>query len=213
MSQPSTRSASPAAMRTAWMSAGLFATRTCVVTAPPFWARPVWSSTLAPLCSRCAAMPSSAPMVTTPVPPTPVIRMFQGWSRLLRNCGSGRFTSRSLLPVPLRLRRPPPLMVTKLGQKPFTQLKSLLQLDWSISRLRPYSVSLGSTATQFDFTPQSPQPSQTSELIAVRLAGSGILPRLRRRRFSAAQVWSKISTEVPATSRRRFCCASSSLRS
>ena len=80
--------------------------------------------------------------------------------------------------------------MTKLGQKPCTQLKSLLQLLWSISRLRPYSVSSGSTDTQFDFTPQSPQPSQTSELMTVRFAGSTILPRLRRRRFSAAQVWS-----------------------
>ena len=35
------------------------------------------------------------------------------------------------------------------------------QLDWSISRLRPNSVSLGSTDTQKLFTPQSPQPSQT----------------------------------------------------
>ena len=57
-------------------------------------------------------------------------------------------------------------------------------------RLRPNSVSTGATDTQFDLTPQSPQPSQTSSLITTRLAGSGYLPRLRRRRFSAAQVWS-----------------------
>jgi hypothetical protein len=79
---------------------------------------------------------------------------------------------------------------TKLGQKPLAQEKSLLQLLWSISRLRPYSVSFGSTDTQNDFSPQSPQPSQTSELMNRRFFGSSILPRLRRRRFSVAQVWS-----------------------
>ena len=75
-------------------------------------------------------------------------------------------------------------------RKPFTQEKSLLQLDWSIWRLRPYSVSSGCTATQFDWTEQSPQPSQTSSLMITRLSGSGNVPRLRRRRFSEAQVWS-----------------------
>jgi hypothetical protein len=34
--------------------------------------------------------------------------------------------------------------------------------DWSIARLRPNSVSSGSTDTQFDCTEQSPQPSQTA---------------------------------------------------
>ena len=83
-----------------------------------------------------------------------------------------------------------PCTVTKDGQKPFTQEKSLLQLDWSMVRLRPHSVSSGCTDTQFDFTPQSPQPSQTSSLMMTRLSGSGNVPRFRRRRFSAAQVWS-----------------------
>ena len=83
-----------------------------------------------------------------------------------------------------------PCTVTKDGQKPFTQEKSLLQLDWSIWRLRPNSVSTGCTATQFDCTEQSPQPSQTRSLMMTRLSGSGNSPRLRRRRFSAAQVWS-----------------------
>ena len=89
----------------------------------------------------------------------------------------------------------------------------MLQPLWSISRLRPNSVSFGSTATQNDFSPQSPQPSQTSELIMTRFFGSGILPRLRRRRFSVAQVWSKISTDTPSISRRRFWVASSRSRS
>ena len=66
----------------------------------------------------------------------------------------------------------------------------MLQADWSMARLVPSSVSSGDTATQFDFTPQSPQPSHTAGLMNTRLSGSGNLPRLRRRRFSAAQVWS-----------------------
>ena len=49
-------------------------------------------------------------------------------------------------------------------------------------------VSTGWMATQFDLTPQSPQPSQTSSLMKTRRFGSGYSPRLRRRRFSAAQV-------------------------
>jgi hypothetical protein len=55
----------------------------------------------------------------------------------------------------------PPVTVTKLGQKPFTQDRSWLQLLWLIWRLRPNSVSSGSTETQLLFTEQSPQPSQT----------------------------------------------------
>ena len=54
------------------------ARRTCEVTAPFFWLMPVMSSTLAPLRSRWAAMPISAPMVITPVPPMPVMRMLKG---------------------------------------------------------------------------------------------------------------------------------------
>ena len=61
---------------------------------------------------------------------------------------------------------------------------------WSMKRLRPNSVSTAPTDMQFDLSLQSPQPSHTRSLITTRLAGSGNLPRLRRRRFSAAQVWS-----------------------
>jgi hypothetical protein len=59
-----------------------------------------------------------------------------------------------------------------------------------MARLVPNSVSTGVTLRQFDCTEQSPQPSQTAWLMNTRLAGSGKVPRLRRRRFSAAQVWS-----------------------
>ena len=57
-------------------------------------------------------------------------------------------------------------------------------------RLRPNSVSTEATDMQFDLLLQSPQPSHTRSLMTTRVAGSGNLPRLRRRRFSAAQVWS-----------------------
>ena len=50
----------------------------------------------------------------------------------------------------LGLRSLPPSTVTKLGQNPLRQEKSLLQLDWLILRFRPYSVSTGSTLKQLD---------------------------------------------------------------
>lgn len=66
----------------------------------------------------------------------------------------------------------------------------MLQLFWLMRRLRPKSVSTGSTDRQFDCTEQSPQPSQTSSLMTTVLAGVASLPRFLRRRFSVAQVWS-----------------------
>ena len=57
-------------------------------------------------------------------------------------------------------------------------------------RLRPNSVSSGITDRQFDWMLQSPQPSQTSSLITTRLSGASMVPRLRLRCSSAAQVWS-----------------------
>src|SRR3546814_1829410 len=90
--------------------------------------------------------------------------------------GSGSAAHSSAAPSPLTaccLRMLPPWAVTKLGQKPFTQEKSLLQDDWSMARLRPNSVSTGTTETQLDCTEQSPQPSQTSSLMKARFGGSG----------------------------------------
>ena len=82
--------------------------------------------------------------------------------------GAGKSAMLSTAPegVPLGGSSPffsvPPSTVTKLGQKPLRQEKSLLHADWSIFRLRPNSVSTGTTERQFDCTEQSPQPSQTS---------------------------------------------------
>src|ERR1700761_802468 len=55
-----------------------------------------------------------------------------------------------------------------------------------MARLRPNSVSSGSTEMQFDCTEQSPQPSQTAGLIRTRRAGSSGVPRLRRGGVSGA---------------------------
>ena len=49
----------------------------------------------------------------------------------------------------------------------------MLQDDWSMVRFLPNSVSSGCTETQFDFTPQSPQPSHTSSLMMTRLSRIG----------------------------------------
>ncbi|KAG1317207.1 hypothetical protein G6F63_015764 [Rhizopus arrhizus] len=72
-SPASSRSASPMATRVFIRCSGDCASTTCEYTAPPFCARPAMSSTEQPLPSRCAAMPSNWPMVTTPVPPTPAM--------------------------------------------------------------------------------------------------------------------------------------------
>ena len=134
------------------------------------------SSTLQPLPSRCAAMPRSAPIVTTPVPPMPVTRMPYG-SAVAGRTGSGR-SGNSPAAAFFGFRSVPPSTVTKLGQKPLTHEKSLLHELWSIVRFRPNSVSTGATDTQFDLTPQSPQPSQTSSLMNDALRRIGELAAL-----------------------------------
>ncbi|MDT4863014.1 hypothetical protein FQZ97_977020 [compost metagenome] len=137
-------------------------------------------------------MPSSWPMVMTPVPPTPATMMPQASASSVGKAGCGTTPPLHSRPPAFLsfLRSWPPSTVTKLGQKPLTQEKSLLQLLWLMVRLRPNSVSSGSTDRQLLCTLQSPQPSHTSSLITTRSAGSTSVPRLRRRRFSVAQVWS-----------------------
>ena len=151
------------------------------------------SSTEQPLPSTCAAMARIWPTVTTPVPPMPVTKMPNG-SAVDGIVGVGKAGTSgpplSAAAAFFGFFKPPPSTVTKLGQKPVVHEKSLLHDDWLIWRLRPSSVSSGSTDRQFDCTEQSPQPSQTASLMTARLAGSGYSLRLRRRRFSEAQVWS-----------------------
>ncbi len=118
-SQPISRSAEPAAMRVAWIASGCSAMRTWLVTGPFFWERPVTSSSEQPLPSRCAAMPSSAPTVTTPVPPMPATSTSKGRSQGA-GAGSGR-PAKTAPPVvsaaSARARRTrPPFTLTKLGQ-------------------------------------------------------------------------------------------------
>jgi hypothetical protein len=57
------------------MASWLSAISTWLQVAPPFCARPAASCVTMPLPSMCAAMPSSWPMVMTPVPPTPATTM------------------------------------------------------------------------------------------------------------------------------------------
>ena len=89
-------------------------------------------------------------MVTMPVPPMPVtitpIGLVDRAAAPVPAVPPHR--PRSSMPLP-RLSLAPST-VTKDGQKPFRQEKSLLQLDWSMVRLRPNSVSSGCTETQFD---------------------------------------------------------------
>ena len=63
--------------------------RMWLVTAPPFCAMPVMSSTLALLPSRCAAIARIAPTVSTPVPPMPVTSSACGASLTSRTAGTG----------------------------------------------------------------------------------------------------------------------------
>src|SRR5690242_17295874 len=98
-------------------------------------------------------MVTMAPIVTTPVPPTPVTSRSYGLSSETV-AGNGSLAARAwkssaLTSFFLRL---PPSTVTKLGQKPFRQEKSLLQEERLICRLRPNGVSFGSTDRQFDST-------------------------------------------------------------
>jgi hypothetical protein len=190
-SQAITRSALAVSTLVVWMASGRLAIWMWLQVAPPFCARPPASCVTTPRPSRCAATPSSWPMVMTPVPPTPPTTMPQGFSVSGRlGSGSGGSAERSPRFSFFAFFSVPPSTVTKLGQKPFTQEKSLLQVFWLMRRLRPNSVSSGSTDRQLLCTEQSPQPSQTSSLITTVLAGVASLPRLRRRRFSVAQVWS-----------------------
>ncbi len=45
----------------------------------------------------------------------------------------------------------------------------MLQALWSMARLRPSGVCLGTMDRQLDCTPQSPQPSHTASLMKIRL--------------------------------------------
>ena len=78
---------------------------------------------------------------------------------------------------------------------------------------RPSGVSSGCTDRQLDTAPQSPQPSQTRGLMAIRLVGVATLPRLRPRRSSAAHGWWCTSTVTPSTAASSVCTSTISSRS
>ena len=89
-SAASKRSARPLTMRGVVTCSGELARRTWLNTAPPFCAKPEKSKVINAFPSRCAAMPNNAPIVRTPVPPTPVTAMLKGWSRFILGWGSGK---------------------------------------------------------------------------------------------------------------------------
>ena len=73
--------------------------------------------------SMCAAMPSIAPTVTTPVPPMPAIIMLKLWLPNGARSGSGSWRNvSSSTKSPLGLRGSAPWIVMNDGQNPFTQL-------------------------------------------------------------------------------------------
>ena len=121
-SQAITRSALAVSTLVVKMASGRLAICTWLQVAPPFWARPPASCVTTPRPSMCAAMPSSWPMVMTPVPPTPPTTMPQACSATgSAGSGSGGIAARSPWVCFFGLRSWPPSTVTKLGQKPFTQ--------------------------------------------------------------------------------------------
>ena len=134
-----------------------------------------------PLPSRWAAMAEHlAEMVTTPVPPTPVtIDRSRAWSSAgQRRLGHGL----QACAATLRLRAWSPLALAQLSavDRDEARAEALRRRRSPCCRPTgrsracvPSSVSSGTTATQFDFLPQSPQPSQTASLMNTRLSGSG----------------------------------------
>ena len=122
LSQAITRSACAVSTLVVWMASGRMAIWMWLQVAPPFCARPPASCVTTPLPSRCAAMPSSWPMVMTPVPPTPPTTMPQAASATGRlGSGSGGIAARSPFCCCFGFFNAPPSTVTKLGQKPFRQ--------------------------------------------------------------------------------------------
>ena len=188
-SAASIRSAPPIGMRTTSRSDSEPAICTCATTAPFFCAMPVKSSVLTAFPSICAAIARMAPAVTMPPPPIPANNPRQ--TPRVGSVGSGRqaanSASRFCHDTSATGALGAPGSVTKLGQNPFRQDRSTLQLVGLMRRLRPRSVSTGSIAMQLDCTEQSPQFSQTASLMTTCRAALAIDPRLRRRRFSVAQ--------------------------
>src|SRR5580692_8732685 len=89
-SQPRYRSHSPAAALLA-ADSGDALILTSETTAPPFWARPIWSSVRTSRLANPAAAARICDTVTIPVPPTPVIRVVCGAaSTSNRATGAGR---------------------------------------------------------------------------------------------------------------------------
>ena len=141
------------------------------------------------------------------MPPIPVTTISKGLSKLI-SFGRGILLNISVgisdAEVTFLFLGVAPVTVTNEGQKPSTQLKSLLHVDWLTLRFLPNLVSKGSIEIQFEVLEQSPQPSHTKSLIKLLLSGSSINPLLRRLLFSVAHVWSYIIIDTPGQDLNSF---------
>ena len=197
-SRASSRSAWPWPSRLVY-DGWAFDSLTSLTTGPAFWDRPIWSRPRVWKPSSMAAVPMTWPTVTTPVPPTPVMRTDTS-SAGTTSCGSGADGGWGAPAAEPSAGSSGSSMVMNDGQSPSRQLKSRLQVVWSMVVLRPKGVSVGWTDRQLLMRLQSPHPSQIRWLITTRCLGVSTSPRLRARRDSAAQAWSWISTVTPGTS-------------
>ncbi len=211
MSQARISFASPAAIRVAWMSSGLSAMRTCETTAPFFCASPVMSSTLTALAfemrGHAEQRADRDDAGAADAGDDDAVRLGRGGRRrirqrrklaglrLLRLAQSAAFDGDEARAEAVDAGE---VLVAR------ALVDRALAPELGLERAPPTRSSIS--------TPQSPQPSQTSSLMKTRFAGSGYLPRLRRRRFSAAHVWSYSRIVQPSVSRSERWTASRSSR-
>jgi hypothetical protein len=134
-------------------------------------------------------MPIRAPMVTTPVPPTPVTRMPQGSPVVGSGLGQGGEAAARPLQG-LALAQPAALDGDEARAEAVHAGVVLVAGRLVDGALAPELGFHRQDGHAVGLLPQSPQPSHTASLMKTRRAGSGNLPRFLRRRFSAAQVWS-----------------------
>ena len=116
------------------MSSGRAAIRTWLVTAPPFWAIPNWSTVENAMALEMGGHGDEGTDGDDPATPDPGDKHAEGatvFEAQTVRLGQGGEPGRTSIPDPPR-RGLAPCTVTKLGQKPSTQEKSLLQADWSI---------------------------------------------------------------------------------
>ncbi len=175
-SQAIMASADNAGMRAVCRSSGVFAMRMCDSTERPSARARSCRAPCTPLPSRCAAMPISAPIVTTPVPPMPVISDVVA----ARRAQAGRRHRRARAARrPPALRHRPALAQAAALHGDEARAEALRRRNSPCCRTTGRCGACGRTRfpaartdTQFDCTPQSPQPSHT-ELVDEHALAAG----------------------------------------